>query len=1351
MAQMPTFKSPGVATIIIARPQIQAQTRGVTTFLVPYLSPGGRDNLWVHYSDYATWYREQGNTLNFGLYGQSQLTANEVLKNGGRVLGMSIKPNDAKYSHLVVGVYTKVVNPVTHPTNPGTPVRATITQPSDPENLESGAPKKGERVVDTLDNGYVLIKHKALHTDTASHMDSVENFFALGNGQVLQDGYELNKLMMSAPKGRGPYYDRFGILFQLDPTLDSTYDWRCYTMQYVELSDDGGILNIENEGPWTVALTPEARDSNGTSMFIEDVVNQNSRNFTMKFNTEAYLRIAQVLNSFKTEPVDPYEYDVITGRDRAIRTFDENDLPVPHNDIVFTDELSEGPISHAIPQTQQLKMMQQALQDLLTIEATIDGSGPSNDNTKFEKNSLLLRNVIRDAANTLTSGTSKPQTRPNQRNSAVTSAGPRHDIAYSPGTIFGKLQGIELDDAPVLQIATNGTHVWLLDPEDVSTDLAASSSNIYDVVQSRGRITPLVAAAAVQSGGSPLVYTLKHDAGDFTLRDGSDDPIALSGILQTGVMTFVWNGTPIALRVSNIGLTTFELSGQNFDASTFPVGGIASTAVRFISDTALQAASPAFVAPATGIQYGLADTVFRDSELVRLDTGLSVSGSEPYTASPSLLPMAQAYYKVAATQWDEGGSAYTPYSFVTAQRVINSVSRLFGANIPGPSASTRKPATRTSALPNFSAAGTVAIGALEGNDVIDFFIHGGDPITYYFAANVPIATRTNFNLSTWLGTGATVADYVEYLASAGLNEGLANQARSFVADVNQIVADYNRTLTDYIQIMSDAPKVADGSIGGYGVLRDRLDALYTEIDDANPADPEQVLIIANSILALAEGANTSISSVRKMSAGIKLTESQANDVFGDPTSRGYATSSAEYAAYLTSVNTLRRRIIHNYNTTMIIDAAKALIDSALLNGVLNASIVELNLSMHEYQKYTVEELVGTAGYFTQLTNTIAAITAVLEPITSSPIDVDTLDNFVQVIEAKLLDITEVANVTSGTVASSDVINWSFPVYMRGGSLGSMDHTKFSRAVRDERFQALLMQSIAGTIQPSRGISAPDEYLPMSVRNPEQTQYHFIIDANYPTPVKIELSKLAQFREDCIALLDTRFLNNINQVINYRRRDLVVNHFTSAIFTQTGETSDPETGTPLRVTSVYDLARKIPLHDVQSPRSIGDAFVGTTRGGSLLRRLNFVPETVAQRDSLYELGLNYLIPNGPNAVGYMFGTQLTSQAKYDALTEIPNVRVVQEMRRVVSRIVRGYDFIRLANSGSSLYNAVQSEVNQYLSQFVGYECSEAFATVYGSAADRVMKLTRVAITVKFYEFTERFIVTFSVGLASEMAA
>lgn len=168
---------------------------------------------------------------NFKKHGQAIYNILQFLRGGGVVYCTRILPEDAKAAQAVIG-----------------------------KKLQGYDAQDAETVVEGQIKYYKLVDSK-------------------------QDG---DKLLTFSCKGRGEYGNKISANLRLNTSLTSTYNNAVYELSVIE----SGVLV---EGPYYVALNPEARDLSGASMFIEHVVGEYSDRISVELNEDKYDALCEEL------------------------------------------------------------------------------------------------------------------------------------------------------------------------------------------------------------------------------------------------------------------------------------------------------------------------------------------------------------------------------------------------------------------------------------------------------------------------------------------------------------------------------------------------------------------------------------------------------------------------------------------------------------------------------------------------------------------------------------------------------------------------------------------------------------------------------------------------------------------------------------------------------------------------------------------------------------------------------------------------------------------------------------------------------------------------------------------------
>lgn len=322
---------------------------------------------------------------------------------------------------------------------------------------------------------------------------------------------------------------------------------------------------------------------------------------------------------------------------------------------------------------------------------------------------------------------------------------------------------------------------------------------------------------------------------------------------------------------------------------------------------------------------------------------------------------------------------------------------------------------------------------------------------------------------------------------------------------------------------------------------------------------------------------------------------------------------------------------------------------------------------------------------------------------------------------------------SGTYKSYDFVNClteNFEVdNLEGKSL--VEGSEGSFAINKSDRQTLIDTKI--------GKIFSGEILP-GIKNKKLYPFEVILDANYPVKVKSEIASLANERCDFIGFLDCGFQASVEKALTWKKENNInFNNFYIASFPQTFTVEDPYTTSDIPVTMPYFLASMIPSHDdkygVQFP------IAGPSRGivsGFKANSLNFNPDEYQQED-LYVERLNYIVQDLDGTELY---TNLTSQVKTSALSNINNVRVLIKIIKQVEKRAKNY---RHEFSDDHTLSNFKADLSIIESEWVNNRaCTELVITPYQDAYDIQQKTCRVAINIVFNGTIERIIIEVNVG-------
>lgn len=258
-----------------------------------------------------------------------------------------------------------------------------------------------------------------------------------------------------------------------------------------------------------------------------------------------------------------------------------------------------------------------------------------------------------------------------------------------------------------------------------------------------------------------------------------------------------------------------------------------------------------------------------------------------------------------------------------------------------------------------------------------------------------------------------------------------------------------------------------------------------------------------------------------------------------------------------------------------------------------------------------------------------------------------------------------------------------------------------------------------------------------VFNKKKFPFDVVLDANYPLSVKTAIADFCAERIDVFGILDTGILPSPNSALSWRKNSFQADSLYLGIWGQSWKIFDTYTAQDIPVTTSFFLARKIPESDgvygIQYP------FVGPNRGIiSGFKSIDWNPNEYEKED-LYKARINYAEQDYKNT---KFMSQLTSQAKTSALSNVNNVRVLLRMIRTVNELSENYQF----EFGSvSTLNSFNSDLSNYLSEWTSNgACTVCEGLAYQTAIDKQNKTARVRISVEFTDVIERILIEFNIG-------
>lgn len=277
------YNHPYVASNITNNDTIFSSTSSNRPFFYCIISERGVDNkikLMTSTEEYLFNYGEP----NLKKFGQAGYNIMNLLQNGETVYVLRAMPENAGYSHAIMNIQSKI------------------------QGNKYVKNVNGEKV--TVDN--VVLRPTITYSTANNSSETLLNYELTNGTTTTVDGYRNNLLFYVIPTGRGAYYDKYGFRIYLNTTYDNTYDFRVYNFEVIEYDDYDNASIVE--GPFYVALDPDAMTASNESMFIEDVINRYSSYLKVKFNEDAYDYLTNLINP----DVTPSHIDIITGQTREI-------------------------------------------------------------------------------------------------------------------------------------------------------------------------------------------------------------------------------------------------------------------------------------------------------------------------------------------------------------------------------------------------------------------------------------------------------------------------------------------------------------------------------------------------------------------------------------------------------------------------------------------------------------------------------------------------------------------------------------------------------------------------------------------------------------------------------------------------------------------------------------------------------------------------------------------------------------------------------------------------------------------------------------------------------------------------
>ena len=259
------------------------------------------------------------------------------------------------------------------------------------------------------------------------------------------------------------------------------------------------------------------------------------------------------------------------------------------------------------------------------------------------------------------------------------------------------------------------------------------------------------------------------------------------------------------------------------------------------------------------------------------------------------------------------------------------------------------------------------------------------------------------------------------------------------------------------------------------------------------------------------------------------------------------------------------------------------------------------------------------------------------------------------------------------------------VPMMGGNDGEFDNP--GDKTQEEIVEDLYIKAFAGKLD-------------KAILSPRRIPVKFILDANYPLPVKRQIVQLGITRYDALVYLDAGLITDHEEALIFGEETADLNYRIVSKCYQHYQIRDPFSGKKVPVTMTYDLAcnlaRHIETNGIETPYT-GETYA-TLRGAvknSLMPVLDESDEDL--KEQLYDLRLNYYEAIAENV--FARGTQQTAQDLESDLSEENNMLVTLEIKSIAERetISRRYNFAE--PSDRHLFSEVLNERIRHVKDMV----------------------------------------------------
>jgi hypothetical protein len=329
-----------------------------------------------------------------------------------------------------------------------------------------------------------------------------------------------------------------------------------------------------------------------------------------------------------------------------------------------------------------------------------------------------------------------------------------------------------------------------------------------------------------------------------------------------------------------------------------------------------------------------------------------------------------------------------------------------------------------------------------------------------------------------------------------------------------------------------------------------------------------------------------------------------------------------------------------------------------------------------------------------------------------------------ITQAKEVAMTqqEKTEASKNNIYTTQLQNFNYPIQFGYGSDGDLDES--NSALKTKTTETLLIKAYKGLID-------------SDITSKQIIPARFIIDANRSENVKNAMHILVtEIRDDICYYCDLGITASPEDALSKRNTIASFSSNRIFIYAQDFTIYDEWTGKDIKVTTPYFLSSMIP--SCSSKYGLHMPIAGNKRGLiDGFKSISWSPNET-YKELLYNKKVNYVESDTRRT---RFGSQLTSELRNTPLSNINNVITVIDIQNDLEVLVEDYQFEFFDNE---TINSMSSTINDYLATYVSSKaCERATASVYASDYDKLQKIIRVSVEIKFYDIIERILISLDV--------